>query len=110
MKHFRLFASLILVSVALMGTGAGLSVTCADGTGLNGNCAVGRVTFSSPNYDGIVHINVVRNSNDRVYDDFDYDTAGGLLQFTESLIPSGSYTITITAHGDTFTQTVTTGS
>ena len=109
MKRFRLFSFLLLASVALMGTGAGLTVTCNDGTAQSGNCAVGRVTFSSPTYGGIVHIRVVRDAMAQVYDDFDYDTAGGALNFTESLIPSGSYTVTLTSNGNTFTQSVTSG-
>ncbi len=110
MKNFKLFGSLILASVTLMGTGANLSVSCGDGVGYNGNCAVGRVTFTSPNYSGTVHINVLKNSNNAEYDDFDYDASGGQLSFTESLIPGGTYTITITANGNTYTQSVTTGS
>ena len=109
MKNFKLFGSLILASVTLMGTGANLSVSCGDGTLGAGHCAVGRVTFSSPHYSGTVHINVVNVANQAVYDDFDYDASGGHLTFTESLIPAGTYQVTLTANGSTYTQTVSTG-
>jgi len=93
----------------LLGDPAGLTITCNDGTGQNGNCAVGRVTFASSNYSGIVHVSVVRNSNGDVFDDFDYDASAGSIQFTQSLIPAGSYTVTLASNGVNYTQTITTG-
>lgn len=109
MKKTKIFAGLVLLSAALLGDPAGLAVTCGDGTGVGGNCAVGRVTFASSNYHGTVHVNVVRDATGDVYDDFDYDASAGNIRFTQSLIPAGSYTVTLVSDGTTYTQTVTTG-
>jgi len=109
MKKTRLFAFLILATASLFGDAANLAVTCNDGVGQYGNCAVGRATFTSTNYSGTVHINVRRHNNSAVYDDFDYDASGGTLTFTESLIPSGQYDITITSDGNNYTQSVYSG-
>ncbi len=109
MKKKTLFACLALVSVALFAAPAGLSVTCDDGTSQSGNCAVGRVTLSSSAYNGTVHVNVVNDSTGTVYDDFDYDASGGHITFTQSLIPAGSYTVTLVSNGTSYTQTITAG-
>ena len=109
MKKTKLFACIVLASAALLGDPAGLTVSCGDGTGQSGNCAVGRVTFASSAYSGTVHVSVVRDSTGEVYDNFDYDASGGSIRFTQSLIPGGSYTVTLVSNGVNYTQTVTTG-
>ena len=109
MKKTRLFACLALASAALLGDPAGLTVTCADGRGEDGHCAVGRVTFASSSYSGTVHVSVVRDSTGDLYDDFDYDASAGSIRFTQSLIPAGSYTVTLVSNGTNYTQTVSTG-
>jgi len=109
MRKTKLFATLALASAVLLASPAGLSVTCGDGTGEGGNCAVGRVTFSSQNYGGTVHVTVVRDANGEVYDNFDYDASAGEITFTETLIPHGSYTVTLSSSGVDYTQFVVTG-
>ena len=67
------------------------------------------VSFSGNGYASVVHINVLRNSDSSVYDDFDYDATAGSLNFTETLVPGGTYTVTITQSGSALSTTVTTG-
>jgi hypothetical protein len=107
MRKTTLFAVFILTAIALVGSPSGLSWSCGDSTG--SGCAPGPVTFTGQNYPSTVHVHVVRNSNNEVYDDWDYDASNGTLNFTETLQPADSYTVTISGDGVSSTQTVSTG-
>jgi hypothetical protein len=89
--------------------GSALSITCLSGTTQWGTCAPGQVTFTGTNYPETVHVSVVRQSDGQVYDNADYNSIGGVLMFTETLVPAAQYSITITANNSSVTQTVTTG-
>ena len=106
MKKVLLITLLITGAVALIGSPS-LGWTCADG-GYQ-VCNPGRVTFTGSGYASVVHINVLRNSDSAVYDDFDYDATAGLLSFTETLVPADTYTVTITQSGSALSTSVTTG-
>ena len=108
MKKIILFAIGFLMCVSLIGSPSGLSWTCLAGSS-RGNCTPGQVAFTGNGYTGTVHVNVMKNSNNAEYDDFDYDASGGTLSFTETLSPGGNYTITLTVSGTDITQTVGTG-
>ena len=106
----KLLFVLSLLTIGLVGAPTGLSTYCRDGRYDDGICAPGRVLFTGYNYPDSVHVNVVRDSDGTVYDDWDYNTSEeGRLRFEETLIPGGSYTITLTATGLNTTLTVTTG-
>ena len=107
MKKVLLITLLVFGAVALIGSPS-LGWSCVDG-GYQ-VCNPGRVTFSGNGYQAVVHINVTRNSDHTVYDDFDYDASGGSLSFTETLVPADTYTVTITQTGTALTTSVTTGS
>ena len=96
----------------MVGSG-GLTWNCLEGqTGFqgNGNCAPGRVAFSGSGYPSSVHINV-KNSAGQAIDDYDYNSSDGTIQFTETLVPSDTYSIVLTgANGLRVAQNVTTGS
>ncbi len=106
-----IFAVFILASVALVGSPSGLTWSCSNGTTQSGSCAPGPVTFSGQQFPSTVHVRVVRNSTNDIYDDWDYDTSnGGTLSFTETLQPADTYTLTLTgSDGTSVTQSVTTG-
>jgi hypothetical protein len=104
-----IFAVLILAAVALVGSPSGLTWSCGSGTSQSGTCAPGPVTFSGQQYPSTVHVRVVRNSTNDIYDDWDYDTTGGNLSFTETLRPADSYSVTVTGESLSLTQTVSTG-
>jgi len=107
MKKLLTFAALALAPLTLVGSG-GLNWTCVDGTLDGGNCYPGHVHFTGVSYGSTIHINVARNSDGAIYDDFDYDASKG-VDFTETLYPSGSYTLTLTGYPYGTSQTVTTG-
>jgi hypothetical protein len=105
----KLFASFAL-SIALLGAPSGISISCVDGDASGGgDCAPGRVTFTGTQYPENVHVKVVRNSDGVVYDNWDYNTNDeGRLRFTETLVPAGDYTMTVSASGSDNVITVTT--
>ena len=107
MKKLLTFAALVIAPLTLAGSG-GLNLACMDGTLDGGNCYPGHVHFTGAGYGSKIHINVARNSDGTVYDDFDYDATNG-VDFTETLYPSGSYTVTLTGYPYVASQTVTTG-
>lgn len=93
---------------------AGLSWTCLEGRvgndDSNSNCAAGRVSFSGTGYPAMVHINVSRGSTGEVIDDYDYESTGGTIQFTETLVPADTYNVRLTgADGLLITRNVITG-
>jgi len=112
MRKTILFGTFFLAAFTLLGF-ASLTSTCLEGTvgDGNGNCAAGRVSFSGSGYPPMVHINVSRNSSGEVIDDYDYDAAGGTIQFVETLVPADTYVVrlTNTDTGLVVTRTVTTG-
>jgi hypothetical protein len=115
MRKTILFGTFFLAAFALLGF-ANLTSTCLEGTvgngdDNNGNCAAGRVSFSGSGFPATVHINVSRNSTGEVIDDYDYEAAGGTIEFTETLVPADTYSVRLTgANGLTVTRNVTTGS
>ena len=107
MKKLLLTAALVFAPLTLVGSG-GLNYTCVDGTMDSGNCYPGHVHFTGQGTPSTIHINVTRNNDGSVYDDFDYDANNG-VDFTEVLYPRGSYTITLTGYPFAATQHVDTG-
>ncbi len=110
MRKALLFTTFFLTTLTMVGSG-GLTWSCLEGqTGFegNGNCAPGRVAFSGTGYPSTVHINV-SNSTGVVIDDYDYDSADGTIQFTETLVPADTYTVKLTAPSVMVSQNVTTG-
>jgi hypothetical protein len=109
MKKTFLF-TILLASAALLTGNSGLTQTCVDGVSFGGGCAPGRVTFTGTSYPDQVHVHVTRNSNGEEYDDWDYQTDAGALNFTETLSPGDQYTVTVTDNnGNTQQYVVRTG-
>ena len=107
MKKLLTFAALVLAPLTLAGSG-GLNWACVDGTLDGGNCYPGHVHFTGASYGSTIHINVARNSDGTVYDDFDYDATKG-VDFTETLYPAGTYTVTVVGYPYAASTSVTTG-
>jgi len=108
MKKLLTVAALVLAPLALIGSPSGLSWSCVDGTGVSGNCAPGHVTFTGTGYPSpVVHVRVTDSSGSEL-DDFDYNTQGN-LNFTETLVPAGTYSVTISVTGWNSTQNITVG-
>jgi len=107
MQKLLTFAALVFAPLTLVGSG-GLNYTCVDGT-VGSNCSPGHVHFTGSGTPNTIHINVARNSDGTVYDDFDYDATAG-VDFTEVLYPAGNYTVTLTGYPYATSQVVTTGS
>lgn len=109
MKNVIFPAILGLAALALVGSPSTLTPACQDGVSDNGNCAPGQVLFTGTGFPATVHVRVTRRSNDAQYDDFDYDAAGGVLTFTETLHPADRYTISLSGSGFSASQSITTG-
>jgi hypothetical protein len=109
MKKVMLISAMIFGAALLLGSPSALTYTCLDGTTNFGTCAPSRVSFSGTGYPAAVHVSVVRNSDQASYDDFDYDATTGTLAFTETLYPSGTYTVTVSYSTGSSSVTVTTG-
>ena len=115
MRKTILFGTFFLAAFTLLGF-ANLNTTCLEGQAGNGednnsNCAAGRVSFTGGGYPAMVHINVSRDSTGEVIDDYDYDASSGTIQFTETLVPAGTYNIRLTSsNGLIVVKSVTTGS
>jgi hypothetical protein len=107
MKKVLTIAALVLAPLTLVGSG-GLNVACVDGALDGGNCYPGHVHFTGYGTPSTIHVNVARNSDGTVYDDFDYDATGG-VDFTETLYPAGSYTVTLVGYRFATSQVVVTG-
>jgi hypothetical protein len=108
MKSQFALAALLLAPLTLVGSGS-LTWTCVDGTMDNGNCYPGHVHFTGVPYASTIHINVIRNADSTIYDDFDYDASGG-VDFTEVLYPAGRYTVTLAGYPYATSQAISTGS
>jgi len=97
MKLPRLLTLLVLaVSATIAGKlpPSGLTVSCGNGTAVNGNCLAGFITFSGTSYPSHVRV-VVTGAFTGPLDDSVYSAQGGNLNFTEQLEPADSYTVTL---------------
>jgi hypothetical protein len=112
MRKTFLFGSLFMTALTLVGS-PGLTWTCLEGqNGLegNGNCAAGRVSFVGSGLTNSVHVTVSRTSSGEVIDDYNYDSAGGGIQFVETLVPADTYSVKVQGtNGLGVTRTITTG-
>jgi len=110
MKHFLLASTLLVLSLALGATVANadnanplaLSITCGDvnATTLpfqNGHCTEGMVTFRGSNYPETAYLKVLSYPAGVLIDSGAYSAAGGSLTFTQTLVPAGSYSVTVSS-------------
>ena len=106
----KLLVAFAFLAISVLGAPTGLSISCVDGSASGGgDCTPGRVTFTGWNYPSNVHIKVTRDSDGVVYDNWDYNTnEDGRLRFTETLVPAGDYTISVSASGSDNDYSVTT--
>jgi len=107
MRKLLAFTALVIGPLTLAGS-AGLNYTCVDGATGETSCYPGHVHFTGAGTPSTIHINVVRNGDGTVYDDFDYDATRG-VDFTEVLYPAGTYTVTLTGYPFATSQVITTG-
>lgn len=112
MRKPLLFGSLFFTALTLVGS-PGLTWTCLEGqTGFqgSGNCTPGRVSFTGSGLTSSVRVTVTRTSSGEVIDDYNYDSAGGGIQFVETLVPADTYSVQVRGtDGLGVTQNVTTG-
>ena len=111
MKKVIVLGALILAPLTLVGSG-GLTQTCVDSTLDNGNCYPGHVLFTGSGYPALVQITVTSTTTSTVYDNFQYTTNNGAVNFTEVLYPADTYNINIvdgTTGSPLVYQNVTTG-
>ena len=110
MRKTLLSASFFLTAFALIGS-PGLNWNCLEGQNdnqSNGNCAAGRVTFTGGGYPATVHISVTRTSTAQVIDDYDYETTGGNIEFTETLVPADTYSVNLVGANVAVSRSITT--
>jgi hypothetical protein len=111
MKHFLQASTLLVLSLALGAMVANadnanplaLNITCGDvnATALpfdNGHCTEGMVTFRGSNFPSTVYLKVLSYPAGVLIDSGGYDTTeSGALTFTQTLVPSGSYSVTVSS-------------
>ena len=107
MRQFLQISALLLASLGLGAlvatadvTPHDLAVTCGDTNATaqpydSGHCTEGMVTFRGSDFPETVYVKVLSYPAGRVIDRGGYTTQGGLLTFTQTLVPAGGYTVKV---------------
>jgi len=110
MKQFLQISALLLTSLAFGTLAAnadvsGLALTCGDANAKaspyeNGHCTEGMVTFRGSSYPENIYVRVLSYPEGRLIDQGGYSAHEGLLEFTQTLVPAGAYTVTVARDED----------
>jgi len=119
MRLLLKFSTLPVLALALCASVANadeqsrLSVTCGDqnsttGLSTDGHCKEGMITFRGSDFPVAVDVQVLSYPAGDLIDSATYATNEGQLQFTQTLVPYGSYMVVVAADNNGVTGDVIT--